>query len=735
MLVLSSLEKAFLEKSASDPLTEILQGRFYLDSTNNWLKIYTGSVWRTLVDTNSAQALTNKDYDGGTASDTSRLTVPKAAKATIDALTRKEATLTYASDLDKLFIDDGTNLTEVGTGSSGGGAGINYITNYLAEYDTDGWSAYADAAAATPVDGTGGAPTITITRNTTNPLRQTGDFLITKDAANRQGEGVGYAFTINNADISKRLAISFDWKTSADYAANDIGVYVYDVTNATLIYPSSVNLPAFASGNAGTVITVFFNATTSVSYRLIFHVASTNASAYTCNFDNVSVGPQNVVQTMPSSDWTSYTPTLTTPTKPTSPSDWTETSYWRRIGSTMEIIYNYKQTSATGSSSGSGTYRWSIPSGYTIDTTKLQYSTTVKDGIGSVGSASATLGGTSGKVGTVKVYSSTTLSLMVGDEGTNPQLVADGWIGIGSNNVIQYSFYAKIPIAEWASSSVSLANSQVEYAFNTDVTDAADTTHFGYGPAGQLANYNFGAARKKRVRFLTPIQSTDNIKFQISRDGSTWIDFQGSFGDGTYEIGAFTGASIGFIGLNYVNITDIDVNFNRYPTGTSNWNYQTIYWRVVKSSNPLSIGQVVTPTSQVRSDTGNGHGSTNTKIRKITNHVTTGSDIVAVTDAALGTYYTILRAGVYSISYTDRKESSSGIALGISLNSAELTTSILSITSTNQLISANSSAAGVYANCSVSVILNVGDVIRPHTDGTPDNTTTNVKFVITQVAV
>lgn len=75
----------------------------------------------TIVGRDTVDALTNKDFNGGTASDTSRLTLPKAAKATLDGLTRKEATIWYASDLDQIFYDNGSSLLAVGSGGGGGG--------------------------------------------------------------------------------------------------------------------------------------------------------------------------------------------------------------------------------------------------------------------------------------------------------------------------------------------------------------------------------------------------------------------------------------------------------------------------------------------------------------------------------------------------------------------------------------------------------------------------------------
>lgn len=62
------------------------------------------------------QALTNKDYDGGTASNSNRLTVPKNTKANLLSLTRKAGTLVYATDESRYYYDDGSTLRVVGSG-------------------------------------------------------------------------------------------------------------------------------------------------------------------------------------------------------------------------------------------------------------------------------------------------------------------------------------------------------------------------------------------------------------------------------------------------------------------------------------------------------------------------------------------------------------------------------------------------------------------------------------------
>lgn len=163
---------------------------------------------------------------------------------------------------------------------------INKIGNNEAIVNTSGWATYADAAGTTPVDCTGGSPSITWTRSTSSPLRGSANFLETKGATNRQGDGVAYAFSIDNADVSKNLSISFDVKAGTNYAASDNAIYIYDVTNAALITPTTTSV-----GSTNYTFTSTFLATTSTSYRLCVHTASTNALAYTVQYDNFFVGP------------------------------------------------------------------------------------------------------------------------------------------------------------------------------------------------------------------------------------------------------------------------------------------------------------------------------------------------------------------------------------------------------------------------------------------------------------
>ena len=82
----------------------------------------------TAVGTTTSQTITNKDIDGGTATDTSRITTPKASLSSLNSLTRKEGTILFASDAKRLFVDNGTSLSSIG-GATGGASDAIFYEN------------------------------------------------------------------------------------------------------------------------------------------------------------------------------------------------------------------------------------------------------------------------------------------------------------------------------------------------------------------------------------------------------------------------------------------------------------------------------------------------------------------------------------------------------------------------------------------------------------------------------
>lgn len=172
---------------------------------------------------------------------------------------------------------------------------IAYVENGDAESSLIGWATYADAAGSSPVDGTGGSPAVTLAREVAQPLRGGASFLLSKDAADRQGEGTSYDIVIDTADQGESLTLELDYLVGGGFVtggSSDLLVYLYDVTNAGLIALSTSTI----DNASGRFMATFTAASNSKNYRVILHVATTNAAAWTFKFDRVSVTPNVPIQ-------------------------------------------------------------------------------------------------------------------------------------------------------------------------------------------------------------------------------------------------------------------------------------------------------------------------------------------------------------------------------------------------------------------------------------------------------
>ncbi|MFN7463730.1 MAG: hypothetical protein ACK5SE_06600 [Pseudanabaena sp.] len=494
----------------------------------------------------------------------------------------------YPKSDNRLYTLDSSGVeTVVGSGTAGGF--VNYITNPDAESTTvTPWATYADAAAATPADGTGGSPNVTWTRNTSSPIRGNADFAFAKDAANRQGQGVAFAFTLATTDRSKKCQITFDYDTSAaNYAAGDLRVYIYDVTNAALITPQTVAIPKGTNTFQTT-----FDTTTSTSYRLILHVATTNATAYTVDFDNFVVNAGQVVQGAAISEWQSYTPIVV--------SGWsggTLGGRYRRVGSSMDI-----EISIVSPTTWSGNVEVQIPTGFTVDTNAIPAASPgerfpVGQAVFVDDSASTRY------LGTVVYY--TTTSVRIWSTGG-----ADVWAPVagkpvaGQNGADAIHLTFSVPIAEWAGNgTVNLGpGAQVEFAASTTGTwDAAATAgNTVYGPAGAPITGSLGANRLKVVRFQYPIQQDDVLFLEVRNPNGVWCPVENTLYTYNYQKNASFGARITEA---VVGSTDVEVLFQQYGAAGSTYgtadataiNWSTSFataWRVrkAKASAPVGYG-------------------------------------------------------------------------------------------------------------------------------------------------
>ena len=135
------------------------------------------------------------------------------------------------------------------------------------------------------------------------------------------------------------------------------------------------------------------------------------------------------------------------------------------------------------------------------------------------------------------------------------------------------------------------------------------------------------------------------------------------------------------------------------------------------------------PNGTLRLDTGNGHGGSSsgeTEIRNFTNATVTGDAFTYTTrTATTADFITVNRDMVASFTFDDAC-TTGAFAIGISLNSSQLSTDIDAITKDDRLVAVEQSTS-LLATASVTIKLNKGDKIRAHTDGTP-----NISLGITQ---
>lgn len=131
----------------------------------------------------------------------------------------------------------------------------------------------------------------------------------------------------------------------------------------------------------------------------------------------------------------------------------------------------------------------------------------------------------------------------------------------------------------------------------------------------------------------------------------------------------------------------------------------------------------------------NGYGSTNTAIRRFTTVITNqGADVVYADSATLGASFTVSKAGVYAISYNDALSTAHDGAIGISINSNQLTTPIINITAAHRLAIAGGSAQALVQVSSV-VYCSAGDIIRAHGQGSASSANAAFgQFTITRVS-
>ena len=124
-------------------------------------------------------------------------------------------------------------------------------------------------------------------------------------------------------------------------------------------------------------------------------------------------------------------------------------------------------------------------------------------------------------------------------------------------------------------------------------------------------------------------------------------------------------------------------------------------------------------------NTGNGHGSTNTLVRRFTTtSESTGTSITYADSATLGASFTINATGIYSVYYQDVGQFTHIIARN------HTTTTV---TDQTKIIAASSTTGAGTKSVSATIKLTAGDVVRAMSSGSTD-TTGAVQFSIRRIS-
>lgn len=612
--------------------------------------------------------------------------------------------------------------TQLGAGSSSGGSGINIVTNPSAVSATTGWTA---------------ATNYTVSRDTSNsPLASVIStcFAISTSTASTEANATSGVYAGSLAMPAALRNTKVQVGLYVTVPASSLGVWRMSIWNASgtrmSLSSDSSGATTLPAGYTGQFVCTF-DADSSATYSITF-VQTTRSSANTLYATLISIGNGVTAQGAAISEWQSFTPTFN------NVSITNQGSYYRRVGSEIEIMV---QVTAAGDATGQ--VLWNMAgglTGITPDTSKFGNRQIFGTGQAFLGVnnyvTNPSFNGTNYQCQFIIDGTAVTL------DNTNP--AADGGFDTGD----RLMFTASYPVAEWAGNgTVNLgAGAQVEYlssdfsAFSA-VTSPAGTALPTTTPAGTFEQVACGTQP-----FQYPPQQGDAVEIEVQVGGGTNPWNRLPVGD----IAALTYDGTNYVGLTvYWNGTQWVILRGKYRNGGSAlWSTMTANtrYRIVKAkaSAPVGFGLVDTNSSgllraysamtKIRLNTGNGYGATNNKIRRFTNAVVnTGTGITYADSSTAGASFTCTEAGIYSFVYSDCFSGAGNV--GLSLNSSQLTTAIQSITTTDCLGIATTPAATQNAVVSVTLALAVGDVVRPHTDGTTESASpARVFFTVQRIA-
>lgn len=333
------------------------------------------------------------------------------------------------------------NYLSAYTASTGSGAANTGNGNFESG-STTGWSTFSTTITSGIPTGSIAAPLGSITLSTVSGSSAIAGLYSLSASYSPLTASDGFissAFNIDLEDQAKMMQIKFYYTNHSigtvnfsGTSANNLAIYIYDVTNSAWIQPAGVYNITQSSG-VGYATATFQTTSNSTQYRLAILTINGSAQSGQIYFDDFTVGPQTAPSGPAMTDWIAYTPTITGFGTPTSVE-----FYYKREGDTLFVQGLF--TSGTSTATGATV---SIPSGLSIDTTKIP---------AALGTNLYTVVGNAGTSGTAGLLNMTYDAGNVGFSGptggntigfANGTTIASSGVSLGLN--------FKVPIAGWSS--------------------------------------------------------------------------------------------------------------------------------------------------------------------------------------------------------------------------------------------------------------------------------------------
>ena len=625
------------------------------------------------------------------------------------------STASFATDL------GAGNWVEVSASASGV---KNYITNGNFENSsTSGWNlarSTLDATTKLPNQASGSwtaaAGTLSRTIVTSGQLSGVASLSLASSAATTAGDMlVTDALTLDLEAQASVQTFSFYYRVTSGASngnfsgtsSNSIGVAIYVVDGAlagTWIQPAgvwSVNTASSVTAVTAKAAGTFQVPSDATQVRLAVYFPNASTGAITVYLDDFVLGPQVVQYGAPVTDWQSYTPTITNLGTGSTSSSYGK---YRRVGDSIEIEFRWQKDGSTGT--GAGNVTMSLPSGLSVDSSKIPNSVNAPSGQIYVSGAATVFMPAVDPTGIV-FFNQTSAAQVTGS-----QVPANSaWVGSVNN----------IPILGW-SSSVQMSNDTdtrvvaAQYSGNAGTTVTANSTNIPFTTlindthaAWGGSSYTAPVSGYYSVSGAVNLTASNNSDVSIYKDGVV-----GQTISSNYNTAAATRTFNGFVYLNAGQVLSVRLNITSTLLNSATLHFININ----RISGPSAIAASETVAARYVA-TGNRTPTSSKSVNYDSKVFDTHGAVTTVVGDIAGWKFTCPIAGKYSVSV-------------VTYSSTALVSSLF--------VAKNGATAGFLASCNIGNVLQsgtilvdslAGDTLDIRSDSTPtlNNVAANVLSV------